>query len=171
MGLEHNSGSSFRIKKEAASLGQESVWRLGGPSVCSFGERKVQNIWICSYTYVGSILIEHNHPKTTAELSSCLLSMQGPSGLQLSLTTILDFSSPSLCCKALFRAVKHSLEPVQSFCQQQQQPVLSALGGGLARGQGCNALSSAPSYSVWSEFKVGQNAFAAVNMNFLLFFL
>lgn len=170
MGLEHNSGSSFRIKKEAASLGQESVWRLGGPSVCSFGERKVQHIWICSYTYVGSILIEHNHPKTTAELSSCLFSMQGPGGLQLSLTTILDFSSPSLCCKALFRAVKHSLEPVQSFCQQ-QQPVLSALGRGLARGQGCNALSSAPSYSVWSEFKVGQNAFAAVNMNFLLFFL
>lgn len=110
------------------------------------------------------------HPTRTAELSNCLFSMQGPGGLQLSLTTIPDFSFPNLCCKVLSWARKHSLEPVQNFCQQQQQSVLSALGRELARGQGCSSLSSAPSCNVWSEFKVGQNAFASVNMSFLLFF-
>lgn len=112
--------------------------------------------------------IEHNHPTGIAELSNCLFSMQGPGGLQLSLTKILDFNSPNLCCKVLSWARKHSLELFQSFCQQ--QPMLSALGRELARGQSWSALSSAPSCNGWSEFKVGQNAFASVNMSFFFFF-
>lgn len=128
---------------------------MGEPSVCSFGERKVQPIWICTHTYMGSLLIEHNHSTRIAELSNCLFSMQSSGGLKLSLTTVLDFSSPNLCCKVLSWAGKHCLEQVQSFCQQ-QQPVLSALGRELAGDQGCSALSSAPNCNVWSEFKVGK---------------
>lgn len=101
---------------------------MGEPSVCSFGERKLQPIWVCTYTNMGSLLTEHNHPTRRAELSNCHFSMQGLSGLQWSLTTALDFSSPNPCCKVLSWAGKYSLEPVQSFCQLQQQPVLSALG-------------------------------------------
>lgn len=108
-------------------------------------------------------------PNQNSRTDQLPFSMQGSGGLQLSLTTVLDFSSPNLCCKVLSWAEKHSLESIQ-FRQQQQQPVLSALGRELARDQGCSALSSAPNCNVWSEFKGGQNAFASVNMSFFFFF-
>lgn len=104
------------------------------------------------------------HPRRIAELSNCPSAHARPGSSAESLLQL----SQSVLQKALPRAKKHRLGPVQSFCQQCQRPTLSAPGRELARGQGCGAVSSAPCCNVLSEFKVGQNAFASVNTSFSL---